>query len=142
MKRTMTILALLAAVALAAGPAEAGPFKRNKKKEAAPERAKTWRYDRLPTMAFHKGDLRAEGIGLWKIGELYLQLAPDCEMVGGDQLQTGRTAIVMGPRVGGAIVAWRLEMVKDHPQRAPRTPDTQIEWSESDPTVGVGTAPN
>jgi hypothetical protein len=93
-------------------------------------------------MAFHKGELRAEGIGLWKIGELYLQLAPDCEMVGADQLQTGRTALVMGPRVGDTIVAWRLEMVKRAPQRTPRTLDTQIQWSESDPTVGEGTAPN
>ncbi|MFO7607991.1 MAG: hypothetical protein R6X35_02160 [Candidatus Krumholzibacteriia bacterium] len=142
MKRTLTMLALLAAVAVATGPAEAGLFKRNKPKDKAPQTAKIWRYDRLPTMAFHKGELRAEGIGLWRIGELYLQLAPDCELVGADQLQTGRTAIVMGPRVGSTIVAWRLEMVKAQQQRTPRTLDTRIEWSESDPTVGVGTAPN
>ncbi|MBE0567727.1 MAG: hypothetical protein IH621_17370 [Krumholzibacteria bacterium] len=142
MKRTLTILALLAAVVLLTGPAEAGLFQRGKKKDKAPERAKTWRYDRLPTMAFHKGELRAAGIGLWKIGELYLQLAPDCEMVGGDELQTGRTAVVMGPRVGGTIVAWRLEMQKAAPPRPARTLNAEIVWSESDPTVGEGSAPN
>ncbi len=145
MKRTMTILALLAAAALLTAPAQAGLFKKDKHKKAEPEKAKAWRYDQLPSMSFHKGQLANDGLGLWRIGDVKLQLAPQCEISGeggGNQLQTGRTAIVMGPRVGDTIVAWRVEMQKPQHQRPARNFDAQIEWSESDPTVGVGTAPN
>ena len=53
--------------------------------------------------------------------------------------QSGRTAVVMGARVGNTIVAWTVQMHK----ATVSTPhlddkDTQIEWSTSDPTVGVG----
>ena len=145
MKRTTTLLALLACAALAVAPAEAGLFK--KSKPAADEgKVKTWRYDRLPTMSFHKGQLRNESMGVWKVGELTLQLAPDCRIVDGGRpgsLATGRTAIVMGPRIGGTIVAWRVD-VQPHAHavaRPTRGADTQIEWSQSDPTVGRGTGP-
>ena len=146
MNRTMIILALFAAVALLAAPAEAGLFKksRQKAKPAGAELASSWRYDRLPSMDFHKGVLQNVGTDVWKIGELTVQLAPGCEIAGGvSALQSGRTAVVMGPRSGNTIIAWSIDLKK--PQTAtggPQAPGTQVEWSEADPTVGVGHAPN
>ena len=146
MKRTMIILALFAAAALLTAPAEAGLFKKNKKK-AKPEEtqlAGSWRYDRLPAMSFHKGVLQNVGPDIWKIGEMTMQLAPGCQVSGGTSaLQSGRTAVVMGPRAGNTIIAWSVELQK--PQAAvaaPRTAGTEIVWSESDATVGEGHAPN
>jgi hypothetical protein len=142
MKRTLTILALCAVAALLAGPAaEAGPFKKDKKKPAAP---KTWRYDKYPDMSFHKGLLRQDGRSGWKLDEFDLVLAEKCEIFGegGDRLQGGRTAVVMGVRVGNTIVAWTVQMHKATMSGpGPDDKDTQIEWSTSDPTVGVGHAP-
>lgn len=144
MKRTLTILVLLAVAALVTAPADAGLFKKDKHKKA-PEPAKTWRYDRLPTMAFAKGELRDEGQGQWKLGKLDLQLGPKCEILGQDgpaNLQTGRTAVVMGPQTGNTIVAWRVVMQKQMPRQRSLDQDVKIEWSESNPNVGKGTAPN
>jgi len=144
MKRTLTILALLAVAALVTAPAEAGLFKKNKQK-AAPEQPKTWRYDRLPTMAFAKGVLRNEGQGQWKLGTLNLQFGADCEVTGESglsDLQPGREAVVMGPQVGNTIVAWRVTMKKHLPRQRSLDGAVQIEWSESNPNVGRGTAPN
>ena len=142
MKRTLTILALFAVAVLLAGPAaEAGPFKKDKKK-AAP--AKTWRYDKYPDMSFHKGILQQDGRAGWKLGEFELVLAEKCVIFGegGGRLQNGRTAVIMGARVGDTIVAWTVQMHKatvSSPK--PDDKDTHIEWSTSDPTVGVGHAP-
>ena len=146
MKRTMTILALFAAAALLTAPAEAGLFKKSKQK-AKPvetELAGSWRYDRLPAMSFHKGVLQNVGTNVWKIGELTLQLAPGCQIEGGiSALQSGRTAVVMGPRSGNTILAWSVDLKRTQAAaRAPAAPGTEIVWSEADPTVGEGHAPN
>lgn len=143
MKRILTTLALCAAVALLVGPtAEAGPFSKDKKKDARP--AKTWRYDRYPDMSFHQGVLRQEGRSGWKVGDLNLVLDEKCRIFGegGDQLQAGRTVVVMGARVGNTIVAWTVQTQKATRSVPSLDKDTQIEWSTSDPTVGVGRAPS
>jgi len=143
MKRTLTILALFAVAALLAGPAaQAGPFKKDKKKAAEPH--KTWRYDRYPDMSFHKGLLQHDGRSGWKLGELDLVLAEECVVfgAGGDRLQPGRTAVVMGSRVGNTIVAWTVQTHKATTSSPSLDKDTQIEWSTSDPSVGVGRAPS
>lgn len=146
MKRTMIILALFAAAALLTAPAEAGLFKKSKKK-AKPEAtqlAETWRYDRLPAMSFHKGVLQNVGTNVWKVGEVTMQLAPGCQIEGGiSALQSGRTAVVMGPRAGNTIIAWNIDLKKPQASaRGPLAPGTEIEWSEADPSVGVGHAAN
>jgi hypothetical protein len=142
MKRTTIILALLAAIALAASSAQAGWLKRVKLQKSAPVTSKTWRYDRLPTVDFHKGELRSIGLDRWQLGTVKVELAPGCQISGGRSLRTGSTAIVMGPRLGDTIVAWRVELRSSQQFRSLRRADTQIERSEADPTVGVGTGPN
>lgn len=146
MKRTMIILALFAAAALLTAPAEAGLFKKSRQKTKAKdtELAESWRYDRLPAMSFHKGVLQNVGTDLWKLGTVTMQLAPGCRIEGGSSsLQTGRTAVVMGPRSGNTIIAWSIDMQRPQASVQPqRSPGTEIVWSEADPTVGEGHAPN
>ncbi len=146
MKRTMIILALFAAAALLTAPAEAGLFKKSRQKTKAQETelAESWRYDRLPAMSFHKGVLQNVGKDLWMLGGVTVQLAPGCRIDGGaSALQTGRTAVVMGPRAGNTIIAWSIDFQKPRASvQTPRTPGTEIVWSDADPTVGEGHAPN
>jgi len=144
MKRILTTIAICAAVALLVGTtAEAGLFGKDKQKDA--RQHKTWRYDRYPDMSFHQGVLRQEGRSGWMIGDYKLLLDEKCRVfgAGGGQLQNGRTAVVMGVRTGKTIIAWTVH-VKKASTALPSLDDkdTEIEWSTSDPTVGVGRAPS
>jgi len=146
MKRLMTLLTLCAVtLLLAVPPAEAWPRKKDKKDYKNPDEShKTWRYDRYPDMSFHSGVLKQNGRDGWAVGELKLVLNKQCVVFGsGGQLQSGRTVVVMGSRVGDTIMARTVHVQK--PTSATKElndKDTQIEWSTSDPTVGVGRAPS
>jgi hypothetical protein len=144
MKRILTTMAICATVALLVGTtAEAGLFGKDKKKDA--QQHKTWRYDRYPKMSFHAGVLRQDGRTGWKLGDTDLVLDEKCIVfgAGGGQLQGGRTAVVMGVRTAGTIVAWTVQIQKSSTSLPSLDDDdTQIEWSISDPTVGVGRAPS
>ena len=146
MKRLMTLLTLCAVtLLLAVPPAGAWPNKKDKKDDKNPdERHKTWRYDRYPDMSFHSGTLRQNGRDGWTVGDLKLVLNKKCVVFGGGgQLQGGRTVVVMGSRVGNTIVARTVHVQKPVPiTKELNSDDTQIEWSTSDPTVGVGRAPS
>ncbi|HPF70188.1 MAG TPA: hypothetical protein PLQ13_05905 [Candidatus Krumholzibacteria bacterium] len=144
MKRTMILLALLAALMVAAS-ADAGMFRKPKKQEPKAELEKSWRYDRLPTMAFTSGELAMDGYGNWKVGNVRVVLSPACTISGAGehpQLAVGQSVTVMGPRTGGTMVAWQVQVQRTPRERSPRTQDTDIRWSDSDPAVGVGQAPN
>lgn len=145
MKRIIILLALLAVTAAVTVPAQAGLFKRGKTKKEPVRKEQSWRYDRLPTMAFTKGELKQDGFGAWKVGEVRLQFAPNCEFTGADgprSLGTGQTVVVMGPRVGGTMVAWQVDVQKPAHIQPTRSDDVNIRWSDADPTVGVGHGPN
>jgi len=118
---TMSMLFLIGTVgALTAPMAEAGIFNRNKDKDQRTEMP-AWtqvprRFDNMPTMSFHAGVLQQDGWNGWKLGELKLQLSPDCVIATDGQdvgyLDAGRTAIVMGSRQGDTIVAWSVRVKK------------------------------
>jgi len=147
MKRTTKILALIAVAALMAAPAtEAGWFNKDKRTERDDSMPKTWRFNRMPAMTFHMGELQRDGFVGWTVGDLAMQLGPDCKVTnesGGDDLREGRSAIVMGSRSGDTIVAWRVRVLKPEFANSGMGRDHRVNvvWSESDRTVGEGTGP-
>ena len=145
MKRTLTILALVALVALVVAPGvEAGLLdKLNKKNDD--QKKKPQRYDLYPSMGFYTGTLgRDIGTG-WTLGHYRLILAKDCsissEVHDKPVLDEGRPALVMGPRIGDTIVAWRVRIQADEYGRLNENPEVEFTPSEVDPTVGEGTGP-
>jgi len=92
--------------------ADAGWFGKDKKEK---EDKRIHRYDKYPTMEFHKGVLgRGLGVG-WRLGELDVQFMKDCEIYtdGTEEgsLREGRTAVIMGSRWGNTIVAWQVRVL-------------------------------
>ncbi len=103
---------------LAAPQAEAGWF--NKKKPKRTEKP-AWmkqaqRYDNVPEMSFLSGELKRDGWHGWKVGEVKIQFAKNCKImlegVEGASLDSGRSVMVMGPRVGDTIMAWNISMAR------------------------------
>lgn len=146
MKRyALTLLVIAAGTWLFAAPGtQAGWFgigkdKEDQDKDPAP------RYDNYPTMSFHLGTLTRSGYGGWKLDDLQVQFRPDCEV--NDQsgelgtLAEGRQALVSGARVGDTILAIRVTVLKPGWDLGPKNADQEVDWSQTDPTVGVGTGP-
>lgn len=133
--KTRILLMALALVLVTVVVVEAGPDRDRQDREP-----KTWRYDRMPSMKFLRGTLQRDLLTGWEIGQVTVQLAPDCRVVGNEgrpaDLQEGRQVLVMGPRAGNTIVAWRIQVIKEAYTAGMAHPGESIEWSDADSTVG------
>ena len=145
MKRTISAaLVLVFALGMTMVPdADAGWLDKLKKDED--QSKTTHRYDFLPTMSFNSGVLgRDTGQG-WPVGGFKLVLAENCRITSDVDrvtgLEEGRTALVMGSRLGDTIVAWQIEIRGN--EFGLKAMDEHIEFtpSENDPTVGEGSGP-
>jgi hypothetical protein len=145
MKRiTIIVLALaIASGAVTALDAEAGIFskKKSKRTEKPEWMKKPQRYENMPAMSFHSGVLQQDGWTGWKLGELKLQFAKDCQITtaGTDEgyLDAGRQAFVMGPQVGDTIVAWNVRVSATTLATTDgHQPHVQAKKSESNPNCG------
>ena len=99
-----------------------------------------------PSMGFHLGTLTRDGWTGWRLGDLDIQLMPDCVIEsngeGGGALTEGRQAIVTGSLVGNTIVVRRVTVLNPNWDMGPRNYEENVTWSDSDPTVGVGNGPS
>jgi hypothetical protein len=144
-KNLKTLAALLALTALLTAPAaDAGMLDKllggDEGKDARPPR-----YDLFPKMGFFTGTLgRDIGTG-WTLDGYRLILASECtissEVHDVPMLDEGRQALVMGPKVGDTIVAWRVRIKQDEYGIQANNPEEQFTPSDSDPTVGEGSGP-
>jgi hypothetical protein len=132
-------------MATIAPDAEAGWFNKSNS-ERDSEKKLTPRYDNFPTMSFHLGTLVRNGYAGWKLGELDVQISPQCivQSNGEDDgvLVEGRQAIVSGAQVGNTIMALRVTILKPNWDMGPENYDEDVIWSDADPTVGVGHGPS
>lgn len=145
MKRAIPVILILAvALVFAAAPgADAGFLDKWQKKET--ESKKPHRYDTFPTMSFHKGVL-SHGLGTsWELDGVALVVRSDCSITsdyGGDpQLLEGKEALVMGPMLGEAIMAYRVRILKPDYMYEGVEKSGEFTPSEVDPTVGEGHGP-
>ncbi len=149
MKRITMGLALIALLAgvLATADADAGWLGKSKNKKLSDKRTekpewmkKPARYDKLPSADFHMGVLWRDSYTGWQVGDVSLLLAKDCvierEGVEVGVLDEGRQAIVMGPRNGNTIVAWRVRILEMDYENTRTSNETVLERSQVDPTVG------
>lgn len=149
--RTAIIAALcVAAGALVTSDADASKPRRDRNKDKGETGEKrtempamyteAQRLDRDPSMSFHRGTLRRDGLSGWMVGDLELQLRKDAAVLGPDgqkaSLQEGRDVIVMGPRFGNTMVGWNVRML------GPESPGMQsgreVVKEPSDTTPDVG----
>ncbi len=147
MKRAIpaVLILTLALSTMGAPEAGAGWLDKWKNKDKETENKAAPRYDLFPTMSFHKGVLgRGPGLG-WQLDEMDLQFRPDCvvtsELNGEPELSEGREVIVVGPRLGKTIIAYRVRFIKPDYMSLGISGSAEVIPSEVDPTVGVGTGP-
>lgn len=145
-RRFVTTAALcLLAGALVASDAEAG--KRRDPKKLSKDRTEMpalytepHHFDRDPTMSFHRGVLRRDGLAGWRVGDLHLQMRPDGLVLDPDGqqsfLQEGRDAVVMGPRVGDTMVGWNVRLLGSESMSSASTTDVVKKPSDVTPDVG------
>ncbi len=136
---------LFLAVAILAGllcvsAADAGWFDKD---DDAEKESNAHRYDFLPSMSYHMGVLRRDTYSGWSLDNVTIQFMPGTTVMvdgqGPGNLREGSKAIVMGPKVGETIVAWRVRgMGSDWNVTRDNSYDTDISWSDSDRTVGEG----
>nr|MEE4268445.1 hypothetical protein [Candidatus Krumholzibacteria bacterium] len=143
-KKVLWVALIMAVGFLAVDDAHAGWF--DKKKDGGEEgRAKSHRYDFLPSMGFHQGTLRRDNFGGWTLEETSLHIMSGAKITEEGMesfLSEGRKAIVMGPRVGDTIVAWRVRILEsDWNISRDTSRDHAITWSEEDRTVGESMDP-
>lgn len=149
MKRTTAILLVicLSLTLAASDDAAAGWFSKNKNKKLSDKRTEMpeelkepHRYDAKPTMTFHRGVLNRDSYTGWQVDDVSLQLARGCVVEAADAtaaiLIEGREAIIMGPRVGDTIVAWRVRLLTADYDLFNFKADTQLEVSATNPDVG------
>lgn len=149
--RTAIIAALcVAAGALVASDADASKQRRERnqdkgksdqKRTEMPEMyTQAQRLDRDPSMSFHRGTLRRDGLSGWMVGDLELQLRKDAAVLGPDgqkaALQDGRDVIVMGPRFGNTMVGWNVRMLEPEMPGLQSGRDVVKEPSDTTPEVG------
>ncbi len=144
MKR-ITVLALALVVALGVMNApDAGAGWLNKKKPKRTEKPEWMAMPKHfdgPKMAFHSGILQQDSFSGWKLGEMKIQFAKNCEITtdGVDRgyLDAGRKAVVMGPRIGDTILAWSVKVAQpDFMAGGRSTEEVELETSEADPNCG------
>ena len=145
MKRTILLSLLLAFALSTLVVPEAGAGWLDKWTKKDKETTKVPRYDLFPTMSFYKGVLR-QGAGLvWQLDNVPMEIRSDCSVSNdfgeGLGLEEGKKAIVMGTKVGGTIVAYRVRMIKPEYMWEGEPNSSEVTPSEVDPTVGEGTGP-
>jgi hypothetical protein len=132
------VLTLSFAVAV---DADAGWFGKDKKEN---ETKDPHRFDRYPSMDFHRGVLKRDHRTGWRLDGLTLQFMSECEVTvdGSDKgdLQEGRSAIVTGPRWGNTIVAWRVRVMNNKPSYGNYDSDIELKQGAS-PYVSQGNGP-
>lgn len=146
MKTKTLILALGCALTVLAYAGDDALAGRSKSKRTDTEQ-KVWRYDQMPAMKFARGKLHKDVHSGWKIDNVKVQLAPECIIAddeGSANLYDGAGAMIMGPRVGDTIVAWRIEILRpgELDRHGTSAMNERVQWSESNRNVGEGTGPN
>ena len=144
MKRVFLILAAVALVtSLATADAEAGLF--GKKRDKAKDQ-QIHRYDNFPTVSFSSGVLTRDTYTGWQLGNFNIQFVKGCRVDADEgviaELREGSTARVMGPRFGDTILAYRVHIQKPDYMNQGNMNDSQVIWSEVDPSVGEGAGRN
>ncbi len=148
---TTAALVLLAGALVMTDAVAAGRGKREKqgprRTEMPEEYMQAHHFDRDPSMSFHSGTLRRDGLAGWRVGEVALQLTADATVMGPDGqesfLQEGREAVVMGPRFGSTMLAWSVRMLGSQPLAAVSASNAGRKPSDSDSDVGeLVNAPN
>lgn len=149
--KTVIIAALcVAAGALVASDADASESRRvrsrdkeqpgEKRTEMPAQYTDARHFDRDPSMSFHRGTLRRDGLSGWMVGDLELQLREDATVLGPDGqralLQEGRDVIVMGPRFGDTMVGWNVRMLE--PEMPGMQSGHEVVKKPSDTTSEVG----
>lgn len=143
----LTMVLVLALVVVSGDPAQAGLFGKNKSKYQRQEKdIKAWRYDRLPTMSFASGTMSRSSFTGWELENVQVHLKKDCAIIDSNgeptRLTEGKQVVVMGARVGDTIIAWQIRVLKPSFRVGTSTGlQKNVEWSDVDPTVGVGTGP-
>lgn len=144
--RILIPVLVLVLVAVTGDPAQAGLFGKNKPKyERMEKEFKAWRYDRMPTMSFASGTMSRSSFTGWEMDNVQVHLKKDCAIIDSEgeptDLTEGKQVVVMGPRVGNTIIAWQIRVMKPNYRHSGADAGKNIEWSDVDPTVGVGTGP-
>lgn len=137
-KKYLVLLAILVTVAFCAAGAEAGWF--DKKSDSDDGRAKSHRYDFLPTMSYHLGTLRRDNMAGWNLDESPIHVMSGAKVTENgieSVLSEGRQVIIMGPKVGDTIMAWRVRILEpDWNVSRDTSLDHLVTWSDGDPSVG------
>lgn len=138
-KYVIFVTAILAGLLLVSN-ADAGWFDKDEDKK---DEAKAHRYDFFPSMSYHMGVLRRDTYSGWSLDDVTIQLMSGTKVLvdgqGPGNLREGSKAIIMGPKVGETIVAWRVRVLEsDWNVTRDNTYDMDITWSDSDRTVGEG----
>lgn len=141
--KLIAICLVLVLVAATSMEADAGLFKKSKKKartEKSEEEMTPRRFDNYPNMQFKGGILSSDAHSGWKVGETPLFLGKDCVITMADSdeamLQEGRRAVVMGSMVGGAINALSI-YISEPSYQAMGLGDSKEE-KEAGPNPNVG----
>jgi hypothetical protein len=149
---TLLFVVLVASVLVLTDVAAAGWFGKKSREEVT---RRPPRYDRYPTMEFASGVLHRDGISGWVVDGKRLALHSTCRVddqrgkSGAGALRDGAPVLVMANDVGGTLVAYRIIVRKSGFSEFGSSAltdalrgDVDIVWSNSDPTVGCGRAPN
>lgn len=150
MKRTTAVLLALCLLLTTAATrdVEAAWGKKSKNKKMSDKRTEkpeamkqSQRFEWLPTMSYQGGRLQSDGFDSWKMGDLSVRLAKDCVIDDGGvevaELTEGRQAVIMGPRVGDTVIAWRVRVLAPDYQSATSTqPGVKLLVSEANSAVG------
>ncbi len=144
MKRIVSItFVLILAGIMVASSADAGWFG-NKDKDKDKEKKMVPRYDEYPSMGFTQGRLGRDSYSGWKVGQYEVRFTGTCQVVNEDgeaaDLQEGRKALIMGPRWGNTVIAWRVKIMSSLENQGNQDPNVHLQEGES-PYVAVGTAP-
>jgi hypothetical protein len=145
MKNKYLVLTLMVTAALFwVADGEAGWFDKDDR-DPDDQRGKSHRYDFMPSMSYHVGTLRRDSYAGWTLDDLAVQFMPDAPIMEGGMdtvLREGRQALVMGPRLGKTIIAWRVRIMESEWENSRDTSlDHLITWSDQDSTVGESEDP-
>jgi hypothetical protein len=144
-KTTLTLslcllLGVSATTEAAAGQRENTKRLSRNRTEMPPEMKEAHRFDLLPSMQFHTGVLRRDGLSGWRVGDYQLQMSRESLVTGPDGqgavLQEGSRVLVMGPRFGDTFVGWNVQMLGSEQPSGGLTADVVKKPGDSSPDVG------